>query len=196
MQIIITSFVQSVNNRRNQLGNREPEMAQPVIQMTSCSSSVSSSLLLLLMIQWWYLDESSVTVCCDFDNKPSSRNLRFYMVVERGRNWAFTPKSYYHPFRVRSLHPFSQTSTYQCGTIVESRRGPMSSRKRLLLYIIVLATPTFSLSTLLSYIRPLTYPSTSHTNTHTLPRSVTLYFCVVRKIEFRIGGGTEYIGII
>lgn len=48
MQIIITLFVQSVNNRRNQLGNREPEMARPVIQMTSCNSSVSSSLLLLL----------------------------------------------------------------------------------------------------------------------------------------------------
>lgn len=153
-------------------------MARPVIQMISCSSSVSSSLL-LLPYSGWYLDESSVTVCCDFDNKPSSRNLRSYMVVECGRNWAFTPKSYYHPFRVRSLHPFSQTSTYQCGAIVESRRGPMSSRKRLLLYIIVLATPTFSLSTLLSSIRPLAYPSTSHTHTHTHTPSFchSLFLC-------------------
>jgi hypothetical protein len=117
-----------------------------------------------------------------------------YMVVERGRrNWAFAQKSHYHPFRVRSLHPFSQTGTYQSGAIVESRRETISSRKRLSNIIVFgHADLFFSLSS--SPLHSPTHPhKRTHAHTHTRSLALSLYFCVVRENRIpSIGGGTVY----
>lgn len=123
-------------------------------------------------------------------------------VLYTRRNWAFTPKPYYHPFRVRSLHPFSRTGTYRRRTIVESRRGPILRRGNDYRTLLCLATPpTFSLSALFPSTHPPNRPTTplhSRTRAHApiLLLCPSLFLRRSSKWEFRSGGDTAYIRII